>query len=49
MPALEQLEKEYLKAKDDPIFNKELKYYLNEYVGRPSPLYFAKQIGRAHV
>jgi len=44
MPALEQLEKEYLKAKEDPIFNKELKYYLNEYVGRPSPLYFARRL-----
>ncbi|KHE92663.1 MAG: tryptophan synthase beta subunit [Candidatus Scalindua brodae] len=44
MPALEQLEKEYLKAKKDPIFNKELKYYLNEYVGRPSPLYFARRL-----
>jgi tryptophan synthase beta chain len=44
MPALEQLEKEYLKAKEDPKFNDELKYYLKEYVGRPSPLYFAKRL-----
>ncbi len=44
MPALEQLEKEYLKAKDDPKFNEELKYYLNQYVGRPSPLYYAKRL-----
>ncbi len=44
MPALEQLEKEYYKAKKDPKFNEELKYYLNEYVGRPSPLYFAKRL-----
>ena len=44
MPALEQLEREYLKAKEDPKFNDELKYYLNEYVGRPSPLYFAKRL-----
>ena len=44
MPALEQLEKEYLKAKDDPKFNEELKYYLKEYVGRPSPLYYAKRL-----
>ena len=44
MPALEQLEKEYIKAKDDPKFNEELRYYLNEYVGRPSPLYFAEKV-----
>lgn len=44
MPALEQLEKEYLKAKEDPKFNDELKYYLKEYVGRPSPLYYAKRL-----
>ncbi|MFQ5714723.1 MAG: tryptophan synthase subunit beta [Candidatus Scalinduaceae bacterium] len=44
MPALEQLEREYLKAKEDTKFNNELKYYLSEYVGRPSPLYFAKRL-----
>jgi tryptophan synthase beta chain len=44
MPALEQLEKEYLKAKEDPKFNEELKYYLKQYVGRPSPLYYAKRL-----
>ena len=44
MPALEQLEREYLTAKEDPKFNEELKYYLNEYVGRPSPLYFARRL-----
>jgi len=44
MPALEQLEREYLKAKEDPKFNEELKYYLREYVGRPSPLYYAKRL-----
>ncbi len=44
IPALEQLEKEYITAKDEPKFNEELKYYLNEYVGRPSPLYFANRL-----
>ena len=33
MAALEDLEKEYLKAKKDPAFKKELKYYFEEYVG----------------
>ena len=44
MPALEQLEEEYLKAKSDPKFNEELEYYLREYVGRPSTLYFAERL-----
>lgn len=44
MPALEQLETEYLKAKEDTKFNEELNYYLKDYVGRPSPLYYAKRL-----
>ncbi|MFQ5965773.1 MAG: tryptophan synthase subunit beta [Candidatus Scalinduaceae bacterium] len=44
MPALEQLEKEYLRAKEDSKFDEELRYYLKDYVGRPSPLYFAKRL-----
>ncbi len=46
MPALEQLEQEYLKAKNDAKFQTELNYYLKEYVGRPSPLYFAERLTR---
>src|SRR3990172_4880585 len=46
MPALDQLEHEYLKAKKDKDFQKELNYYLREYVGRPSPLYFAERMTR---
>ncbi|MFC1512651.1 tryptophan synthase subunit beta [bacterium] len=42
MPALERLEKEYLKLKKDKSFIKEYKYYLKEYVGRPTPLYFSQ-------
>ena len=44
MPALEQLEKAYLEAKNDPAFNTELEYYLREYVGRPSTLYSAERL-----
>ncbi|MDR4498574.1 MAG: tryptophan synthase subunit beta [Candidatus Scalindua sp.] len=44
MPALDELEREYLIAKNDTKFNEELQYYLKEYVGRPSPLYFAKRL-----
>ncbi|MGR3221014.1 MAG: tryptophan synthase subunit beta [Candidatus Anammoxibacter sp.] len=44
MPALDELEAAYLSAKDDPEFNREFEYYLREYVGRPSPLYFAERL-----
>jgi tryptophan synthase beta chain len=46
MAALTQLEAEYARAKDDPEFQKELDWYLNYYVGRPSPLYFARNLTR---
>lgn len=44
MNALYELENEYNKAKNDPEFNKNLHYYLAEYVGRPSPLYLAQHL-----
>jgi tryptophan synthase beta chain len=44
MPALESLEKLYNAARDDPKFQQDLKYYLNKYVGRPTPLYFAERL-----
>lgn len=44
MPLIQDVEKEYAKAKNDPQFIKELRYYLNHYVGRPSALYFAEQL-----
>lgn len=46
MNAIYELEKVYLSAKDDPEFNKTLAFYLKEYVGRPSPLYFAERLTR---
>lgn len=42
--ALDELEKEFCKAMDDETFTKELDYYLKEYVGRESPLYFAERL-----
>lgn len=42
MSALIELEKTYLKMKDDPSFQKELSLYLKDFVGRPTPLYFAE-------
>ncbi len=44
MAALTELEKEYTIAKRDKRFNSELRYYLKEYAGRPTPLYFAKRL-----
>ncbi len=44
MSALDELEREYLKAKKDKKFMKELDYYLGEYAGRPTPLYFARNL-----
>jgi tryptophan synthase beta chain len=43
-PAIEELESAYEKYKDDPDFQNELSYYLTEYAGRPTPLYFAKNL-----
>ena len=44
MPLIQEVEKEYLKIKNDSNFQKELDYYLKTYIGRPSPLFFASQI-----
>ena len=44
MPALQELTKAYLSAKKDKKFQKELDYYLKEYVGRPTPLFFAERL-----
>lgn len=44
MPALLELEQAYNEVKDDPAFKEEFRYYLKNYVGRPSPLYFARRL-----
>lgn len=44
MPALLKLEEEYNAIRFDKDFWKEVDYYLKDYVGRPSPLYYAKNI-----
>ena len=43
-PAIEELEKNYLKIRNDPTFKKELNKFLAEYAGRPTPLYLAKNL-----
>ncbi|KEF35089.1 tryptophan synthase subunit beta [Deinococcus sp. RL] len=44
IPALDELERAYLEAKGDPAFLAELERLLREFVGRPSPLYFARRL-----
>ena len=41
---LQEIEDEYLRAKDDPEFQRELSYYLREFCGRPTPLYHAERL-----
>jgi len=43
-PAIEELEKNYLKIRNDKNFKKELGRLLIEYAGRPTPMYFAKNL-----
>lgn len=44
MSPLRELEEAYLNFKEDPEFLRELNYYLSEYTGRPTPLFFAEQL-----
>ena len=44
MPLIEEVEQEYNAVRNDSNFQKEFDYYLKNYVGRPSPLFFAKRI-----
>src|SRR6202142_1605585 len=44
MPPLQELEEEYGRARQDPAFQREFEYYLREFVGRPTPLYFAERL-----
>ena len=44
MPLILMVEEAYDEAKQDPLFHSQLDYYLKHFVGRPSPLYFAKRL-----
>ena len=44
MPLILEVERAYDAAKADPQFDVELQYYLKNYVGRPSPLWFAERL-----
>ncbi|WP_217908741.1 tryptophan synthase subunit beta [Vreelandella maris] len=44
MPLILELQDEYTIAKSDPEFQRQLAYFQGDYVGRPSPLYFAERL-----
>ena len=44
MPAVQELEREYEKYKNDPEFQRELKELMEKYAGRPSLLYYAEKM-----
>lgn len=54
MPALKELERVYKEAINDPSFWSEYNAIMRDYVGRPTPLYFARRLseycgGGAHI
>ena len=44
----ERIEKAFNEAKEDPEFQKELNYLLKYYAGRPSPVYFARNLSKKY-
>jgi tryptophan synthase beta chain len=44
VPAINELQDAYEKIRNNPNFKKELNYYLQNYAGRPTPLFFAKNL-----
>jgi len=47
-PNVENLRQQYLKIMAEPSFKKEFDQLLKDYVGRPSPLYFAKRLSEKY-
>lgn len=48
MRALSELEKKFNEARDDEYFKKRLNFYLTNYAGRPTPLYFAENLSKKY-
>ena len=48
IPALDKLEKEFYKLKENENFKEDLDYYLKTYAGRPTPIYYAKNLSKKH-
>ena len=47
-PNIETLQREYLKAIEDPSFQQEFDILMQDYVGRPSPLYFSQKLSNRY-
>lgn len=47
-PNIEELEASYLKIMSEPSFKEEMEDLLRDYVGRPTPLYFAKRLSEKY-
>jgi tryptophan synthase beta chain len=47
-PNVEELRQNYLKITADPLFQEEFDALLKDYVGRPTPLYFAKRLSKEY-
>ena len=47
-PNVEELRQNYLKIAAEPDFQKEFDYLLKDYVGRPTPLYFAERLSKEY-
>lgn len=45
---IHELEKQYISVLEDPSFKNKLNLLLKDYVGRPSPLYFAKNLSEKY-
>lgn len=48
MPALNELEEHFLKAKNDEHFNNKFLKYMREYAGRPTPVYYAENLSEKY-
>jgi tryptophan synthase beta chain len=46
MHPLRELQEEYSRAQKDPLFERDFEYYLREFCGRPTSLYFAERLTR---
>ena len=46
MPLVLEVERAYRRHRDDPDFQAEFDYYARDYIGRPSPLYFAERLSK---
>ena len=47
-PNVKQLKEQYLRIMYDPVFQQEFQQLLSDYVGRPTPLFFAERLSKKH-